>query len=433
MFYWCAKLNAFKLPNSTEYSPSGGVIAASAMPCGMLKRRSMMPYPHLRHRLFDPQLYLAGLDVRVCEKTVFKLATYPWFGVNLAEYDSTAHQTHQHYKQQMQANVAKKWLSKAPQDTQAISKCVAMALQFQINLGCEVLIAPSPLTSMNNGYTTEVKYLDAASQFVRDNHITTPLLGTVAISDGMLKGIDPLQNSLLQVITSHIAAREELSGAYLVLEQTADTGYVCTNEDTLLSLLIIVDDICQGANKRVVTNYLGHFGLVLTAAGAETWTSGYYRSQRRMRLSDQEEQDGRAYPHLFSDTLSGNIGLEKDLPLLYSKGLLKKILNRTKASDSLFRSLQATGGIDAAPAWAYKPGTVTAASAHYLDVCSKMDAFADSKRTNEKLDAVQRWLQFATELAAEVKAAGASSTHTDIRHQEVWLSAFHKWKSYSAG
>ena len=429
MFYFCAKLNAFKLPDLTEYQPSGGIIAASSMPSGMLQRRSFMPHPHLRHRMFDPQLYLAGLDCNTAEKTIFKLATYSWFGVKLEEYESNVHSTHAQYKEQVLDKVIADWPSGPPTEDKSINRCVEAALSFQIELGCEVLIAPAPLTSQNAKYTLEERYLDAACKFVKKNHISTPLLASVILSDALLRGFEPTTNTLLETIASHIAARVELAGAYLIVEQTADTGYVIKNRDTLFSLLVFADDVARGAGKRVVTNYAGHFGLVLTAAGAETWSSGYYRSQRRMRLADQEEQEGRAFPRLFSDALAGDVGVEHDITAVYKAGLLNEVLNVTEASKPLYKALKVTGSSGAAPGWVYKTGNVAAAAAHYLDVSSKMDAYSDAKNSRQRVNAIERWLKHADLLAKKLSTLNLK--HTDVQHQAVWLAALQKWRDYS--
>jgi len=212
MYYYCSKLNAFKLPELVETTPAGGIIAASAVPFPTLMRRKLMPFSHLRHRLFDPQLYLATLDPRTSNSVVYKLATYPWFGAQPAPYDSAQHGSQNDYKTRFIAELHRRWPGQAPQDDQSIFECVRDALMTQINLGCEGLIIPSPLTNARNNYQLETKYLDAAIALIPDLPITLPLYATIALSDGILRGTDPLANSLIQTITDHVAARRELAG-----------------------------------------------------------------------------------------------------------------------------------------------------------------------------------------------------------------------------
>lgn len=431
MYYYCNKLNAFKLPELAETTPSGGIIAAAAVPFPMLARRKLMPYPHLRHRLFDPQLYLATLDPRTANSTVYKLATYSWFGARPVPYDSAQHGNLNDYKAQFLADLQRRWPGRAPSDDQAILDCVHDALLMQIGIGCEGLIIPSPLTNARTNYQLETKYMDAAIALAPDLPATLPMYATVAISDGILRGTDPATNSLLQTITDNIAARNELAGAYIVLEQTAETGYVCINEETLFALLIICDDIARGAGKQVIVNYVGPFGAVMLAAGATIWSSGYYRSQRRMKLADQEEDVGRSYPRYYSSPAAGDLGVGEDLELLNRAGQLHSVFSRSQASLPLLHAIQTGTYPQAAPQWEYRPGNIWAAAAHYNDICCKIDAYFDSRNPADKINDADRWLGQAVAHAQQAGRAGVSGTHSDLRHQQIWLSALRRWRTHA--
>lgn len=429
MYYYCAK-HAFKLPDLSERTPAGGIIAAAAMPYPQLARRSIMPVSHLIHRLFDPQLYLSTLDPRTAPGTVYKLATYPWFGSQPATYDSAQHGSLDEYKNRFINELHLRWPSQAPIKDQAILDCVRTGLEFQVKMGCEGLIIPSPLTNTVTDYHTEIKYLDAAVSLAPELPAHLPIYATVALSDGLLRNTDPAANTVVRVISDNIAARSEISGAYIVLEQTAETGYVCTNEQILFALLILSDDIARGAGKEVIVNYMGPFGAVMLATGATTWSSGYYRSQRRMRLADQEEDTGRAYPRFYSSALAGDVGVEEDLQLLKENDLLQRIFSRSRASRALLNAIARGRYPEAAPQWQYRPTNISAAAAHYNDICCKLDSYLDTRDLAGKIEAVERWLTQATVLSRQAMQLGVSK-HTDLRHQEIWLSAFAKWRSYA--
>jgi len=300
-----------------------------------------------------------------------------------------------------------------------------------MQLGCEALIVPSPLTSSATEYRLETSYLDAAVEAATDLKISLPVYATIALSDGLLRGVEPTENRLIQTITDQITSRTQLSGAYIVLEQSADTGYVCVNENVLYGLMILVDDLVRGAGRHVITNYLGSFGPVIAGAGATVWTSAYYRSQRRMRLADQEEDMGRSYPRFYSYPLGGDIGVERDLGTLRLAGLLPRVFSRSQASTSLYNALLADRYPAAAPQWEYRPGQIWAAAAHYNDIACKTEAYFESRGRLGRIDAVEHWLSQATELAAEVELKGVSAQHTDTRHQAIWLSAFRRWRAYA--
>jgi hypothetical protein len=390
-----------------------------------------MPFPHLRHRLLDPQLYLATLDPRTAGNTVYKLATYPWFQTQPVPYDSAQHGTLNDYKTRFMAELHARWPGRAPTDDQAILDCVKDALQIQIAIGCEGLIIPSPLTNTRTDYQLEIKYIDAAVSLLPQLPATLPMYASVALSDGVLRNTDPVTNAVIQAISDNIAARTELAGAYIVLEQTAETGYVCVNEETLLALLILCDDIARGAGKRVLVNYIGPFGAVMLATGASVWASGYYRSQRRMKLADQEEDVGRSYPRFYSSPFAGDLGVQDDLQLLSRTDLFHKVFSRSRASLPLLHAIQNGTYPQSAPQWEYRPGNIWAAAAHYNDICCKIDAYLDTKDTQGKIEAVDRWLAQSAAFSKAASDAGVSGTHSDMRHQDIWLSAFRKWRNYA--
>lgn len=430
MYYYCAKLNAFKLPQASERTPGGGIIAASAVPYPMLVRRSFTLNPYLEHRCLDPQLYLATLDPRVSSGPVYKLATYPWFGTNPPAYDSGDHGTLNDYKTAFMDSLCSNWTRTVPMDDGDILDCAKSALSVQVEVGCEALIAPSPLSVSNVDYQLETRYLDGAIEAAASLRTSLPVYATVAISDTLLRNVEPANNALIRTIADNIAARSELAGAYIVLEQSADTGYNIVNEETLLSLLILVDDLVRGARKQVMINYVGSFGAVARAAGAKIWASGYYRSQRRMRLADQEEDVGRAYPRFFSASSAGDIGLQSDLPGMFGTKLYSQVFTRTGPSTPLDKAIRKMLYPAAAPEWEYRPSNISAAAAHYNDVCCKLEAGMDHFDDSQRIDAVSRWLGGAAAIANEMVNIGVSATHTDIRHQEVWLSAFTKWRDF---
>lgn len=80
-----------KIPPGVE-GVRGGLISPSGLAYHTLARRDLdTRYPHLRRRLLDPQMYLAGLNPTRCAQTCVNLSSYPWFGVEgLSQYDSGA-------------------------------------------------------------------------------------------------------------------------------------------------------------------------------------------------------------------------------------------------------------------------------------------------------------------------------------------------------
>ena len=162
MFYYNAKY-AFALPGQAPAAIAGGIIAASAMPAGQLVRRDFRKYPYLQHRLFDPQLYLSSLDPNVATKSVVNLASWPWFCPGaVPEDDSDRHTSVKNWKDLHADALLRSWPNCVPNDPQRIGAAAKAAVKTQLQLGCEMIILPGPLTTIaTQQYATETTWIDA--------------------------------------------------------------------------------------------------------------------------------------------------------------------------------------------------------------------------------------------------------------------------------
>jgi hypothetical protein len=431
MFYFNVRW-AFKLPDDCAVPIPGGVIAASAVPQHGLIRRKFAKFPHLQHRLFDPQLYLAGLSADRSPGAIVKLSSYGWFptpGVPL--YDSSVHGKQSDWTAAFQREILGSWKGHAVRGANEIMAASRTAVQLQLELECDKIILPSPLTNtLTTNYTEELAWLDAGLEVCLELRVHKPIYATIAISDVALRGLDPQANNLLSLITDQVSARN-VSGAYIVIEQASEDGYACGDENTLLSLLLLVDDLTRGANLQAIVNYVGGFGAVATAAGAEIWSSGYYLGQRKLRLSEfeVEEDDVRlAYPRYHSLALAGDIGVRDNLEQLVRDGFGRKVLSKTGASEPLHEALTQGVAVDQVPAWAYRPSNITAAAAHYNDTVAKLGSLLDRLTRSERVELVHKWLTRSVEIANELRTAGfRSSRTTELSHQQAWLRAYERW------
>lgn len=434
MFYHNTKYK-FALPDGSPANIAGGIIAASAMPAGQLirrVRRDIRKYPYLQHRLFDPQMYLAVLDPAVARGPVVNLASYSWFGQNeIPEYDSKQHKSLKAWKAEHEQALVDAWPGAPLPDGIGREHGILAAVQHQLALGCEAIILPAPLTTVvAQNYQTETEWIDLGLQVCRDLRVAVPIYATVALSDTVLRGVDPRTHPLLHTITSQIAARDELNGAYLVIEQAGEDGYACSSRETLLSLLLMVDDLVRGASRQVIVNYMGTFGAIATAAGASVWSSGYYLSQRRLKLTDFDDKTAFAYPRYYSARLAGDIGLDADIVGAHSAGLARKILTDTATSEPLKRALEAESYPGAVPQWVHRPGNITAAAAHYNEVACQLGATLYALDVNRRVEYVERWLRGAVALVCQLNDAGIyKSNYTNLQHQAVWLSVYEDWRS----
>jgi hypothetical protein len=429
MFYYNAKY-AFALPGQAPGAIAGGIIAASAMPSGQLVRRDFRKYPYLQHRLFDPQLYLSSLDPNVATKSVVNLASWSWFCPGaVPEYDSDRHLSVKNWKDLHADTLLQSWHNCLPNDPQKIGDAARSAVKTQLQLGCEMIILPVPLTTLaTRQYAMETEWIDAGLEACKALKVGIPVLATVAISDSVLRGVDPTQNPLLQTITNQLSARGELAGAYILPELASESGYVCTSRETLLSLLLLIDDLVRGAGKTAVVNYVGTFGAVASAAGASIWSSGYYRGQRRLKLADLEDQEGRAMPRYHSLRLAGDIGLQGDIESAYRQ-FGDRILTDTKDGLSLMQAL--ASGTYPPPEWGYTQSNIAAAGGHYSEIAFRLGQIA-SQSQDKRIETIKRWLDSAVIWSGNLQKIGITgSSQTELTHQAVWLNAFQAWRNHA--
>lgn len=211
----------FKINN--DLMPNGSILLASTIAMHTLWRRKFTKTPQAQRRLFDPQLYMAGLDPNQSGKVCTKLASYPWFGIkDISEYDSNI-QSQNEWSHIVEQQINQCWRRNVlnPQnDSKNIEDAIRMCIDFQLNIGCEAIILPSPLTyDFSTNYSDELFWLDKGLQYIKSrSEISIPVYATIALNDNCLRYSDPQANSLLKLIYDSVGAREP-DGIYFVVEQ----------------------------------------------------------------------------------------------------------------------------------------------------------------------------------------------------------------------
>ncbi len=440
MFYHNSRFN-FKLADQSPDDIAGAILQPSvrAYPTLLGKRGSLIPekqYSYLRQRLFDPQLYLADINKLVAGDVIVNLGTYPWFQCAHVAFEAKgAKGGARQWKREQAKAIRDSWRGAPATDADDIAVCARAAVQFQLAIGCEVIILPSPMTRAPGSYAAEAQWMEAGAAACRTLNVRVPVLATVAIADSALRHMRPGDSPLLQTVTAHVAACRGIAGAYIVLAQDAEDGYVCRNPDTLLSLLLLTDDLVRGAGLDVVVNYMGTFGAVAAAVGAKIWSSGYYRSQRRLRTSDMEDSSGRQLPRYYSTRLLGDVGVEKELDLVAAHAVGDRVLVDTEASRMLNQVLRSGGRVADVPQWQYRSTNVTAAMAHYNQSMHHLGVALDAHTPAERIESMQRRLDRAAALAYSVREVitdeRRTTGHTDVTSQHIWQDVFNAWRQHA--
>jgi hypothetical protein len=427
MYFFNARLR-FKI-RPTPVTIPGSIIAASAISAVDLERRNFGNYGHFKKKLLDPQLYVATVDPALDPDIVARLAAYPWFhGEDVPKYKSGEHGTRTAWKKTHKDSLISKWTRTVPTAPDTIRNSARAAVKFQLKLGCDEILLAVPLTTIaDQTLQAELDWIEAGIQACADLKVQCPVYATVALSEAVLH-VPALKNPIIHALSNHIAARPELAGAYVVLEQTESGSYFWTSKDPLMALLILIDDLVRGAHKRVIVNYVGTFGLVAKAVGAEIWSSGYYLMQRRFSLKGMT---GIARPRYHSLALAGDIGVKDDLVRIRNAGLADKFMTPTSA-DAVLRTALAQGkGPDAVPEWKYAPNNCSAAQEHYLQIVSDMGNKLESMSGVERQSWVLSWLTQAVNLVDVLEQKELVGMATDTSHQKVWRDVFMDWSGYA--
>ena len=423
----------YQFSNPSDAQVDGGVILASKIAKPVLDRRVGNiedSYPHLEDRLLDPQLYLARLDPQA-QKPCMKLASYPWFNVDeLDEYDSQQ-LTQSEWKDQAESSIGNLWPGQEPQGNSTVTRCVQRCIDYQIEIGCEAIILPAPLTTNSAGYSDELNWIDKGIEYARGLECDLPVYATVAIQDICLKYESPPKNQLISTIADTVSARE-VDGVYLVLEQSSEPQRKshCESSRTLWSILSLVHQFAIDADLKVGVNFLGVFGQACRAAGADFWSSGWYKSLYRLRMADMRS-DGRAYPKYWSFPGAVDVHLRDDFDALAGANLIGNapLDDQTPASEGLLQAASEGKSVSDVAAWVYRQSNVSEARNHfYLSVLNEEDKIRGETLADQRQE-IEDWLEGAEELTSEISRVLPPDMKTNIDHVRAWHEAFRSYRN----
>jgi hypothetical protein len=405
---------------------AGGVIMPAGIAMHTVTRRNISKkYPHLARRLLDPQLYLIGLNPATSRKVCANLASYPWFPVKDREpFESGKHKKQSEWKKALMQTIHEDWVGVLPATDNEVSDAVRICLECQKSVGVEALVLPTPLTgSAQSAYDVELNWLDKGLALAKLVAPDLPVYASIALSDTAVRGDDPWANPLLDIIIDQLTSRD-ITHAYVVLEQANENGYYCTHFNTIGALLRLTDGLKRGGVERVFMGYAGTAGLLALAAGADAWSTGWYRGERRLKLADLEDARGMANPTYYTHSMAGEFHLDKDLDRVVAAGFLPRLIDETPASKGLLTALKAKKSSNVVPEWRYSQSNTAASIEHFLTVCIRETNGLGAIDAETAEATVQQWLEGAAKLASDLYSVGAFNERTSVSHQSGWQKAF---------
>jgi hypothetical protein len=386
---------------------------------------------HFSNRLFDPQLYLSEIDTRA-RKECTKLASYPWFPTgDIQGYDSDE-MTQSDWKNEVSSDIDDIWKSVTPSSLPVIEASIRACIKYQLSIGCDAIILPSPLTTNpSSQYTDEATWIDKGVEVANELDVDIPVLATIALQDNCLRFQRPPNNHLINQIADSVSARG-VDGAYVVLEQSSEPQNQrhCAHKNVLWSILNLSHLLGVDANLTVVASYLGAYGLACRAAGADAWSTGWYKSLYRLRIPDLAGT-GRARPRYWSFPAAISVHLKSDFDDLSANNLIGggPLDDATPASNGLLTAAKQGSLVRHVPDWEYTMNNVTAARDHFLASVFQEEKELQGLNRTDRVDYIHDWLKDASTLTSNVAQTLGAQPDTNLDHVQVWEEAFDSYRS----
>jgi len=406
----------------------GVVIVASGNSSAKCERASL---PDVKHILFDPQLYLAGLDASICKKVCGRLTTHPWFGVSdVPDFDS-ASMKRREWDAKIREHASTAWPRHAPEGDHVRIACEE-CIDFQLRLGCTQLILPSPLIQdREDEASIQALWLDQGLQAASDLEVGQPILATVAVAETALNEPAFEEGGFLDTIVDQVTARTShdeavLDGVYVVVAKSKQTHPFEASAHVYKAYQSLCQTFRVAGFRSVIAAFSDVFGLACVGGGASGLTAGPSQSLRQLALDTfVDEGFGAPLPHYYSHRLAGELRSEDDLDRIRDARLYRRVRDDTNYSRALSRTILAGGSASRLPDWAESKNNVTVAQLHFLARLSRAEQALQALTPAERADEVRDWLENAVATSEYVESRlNPDKVKGTLAPSDQWLKLY---------
>lgn len=411
---------------------SGSLIIPSRRSLESLMKTSFRKNEYRSKLLLDPQVYLSSLDPVRFRSRCASLASYAWFECGNLEFKKTGKSRagQRAWDEKRKKIIHEYWTGKMPEGDE-IDEAARFIAATQVTIGCEAIILGAPLTTNpNSDLGNELEWLDRGIAVARKQTLLgLPIFGSIALSERVLTGIDPFENTLIDTIVDQFSARH-IDGVYVVIELGSLNGYYVADKQIFGGMLRLADAFKRAGVTRVVFSYPTVAGLAAMLAGADAICLGWYLSERRLRLEDLAEDDdgGIARPAYYCHRLASEIHVGSDLMRVVRAGKLDFFVDETEFTKGLLRALREGKTPDDVAQWRYEPGNHSFAKSHFYTVIGREARYIASLDQGHRFEYAKKWLADAAERAAIMTSLATRDdplqNRTEVLHQRGWLDAF---------
>lgn len=345
----------------------------------------------VREILFDPQLYVCDFDVNPEEyhKLLSRFASYPWFGCDLRNFDSSIDSNITAWKKELHDKINVVW-SARKNPLANWQNCVVDCVDFQINFGCSRIILPATLLGdPEDNLDAFMTRLDDAIE-IASNLTELPLLASLPVDEGAITHTDFRSNDFIDALADQVSARDKLNGVYLAITRRGDTKRI-RNHNVAAGVLKICHLLGKQMGLYVVVNYIDMLGIAAVAVGASAFAAGSTNKQNRFIITDYTESGGGfALPKFRSLELAVDLDVEKDFQRIVKAGLLRYLEpDETRHSKVLFDAVRQDLPVSDVAAWVGR-NKVAESQRHCAEIMGQ-----HSHKYNSSPLAALRWLQDA--------------------------------------
>lgn len=381
-------------------------------------------------QLFDPQLYLAGLDCDQAGKVCSRLATYPWFGIAgaIPDFDSDVDKQRE-WEHDVQDVIAQHWTRSAPTGN-AVRAATRSAIDFQADVGCTHILLPTPLIAEREDEAdTQAEWIDAGITASEQADVGQPIIATVAVAEAVLNDAAFNAGGFLDTIVDQVSSRDGLGGVYIVIAQTEANHPLGAPAAVTRAYAHLTKAFVGCGYEFVFVNFADAFGVACAGLGASGFATGPTQNLRRLSLAGFRDTGGAPYPRFYSHRVIGEFLPDAELKELASRQLLRRVTDLTSYSRDLFQSLNRSGRANNVVAWAESRNNVhKAAHPHFITrMISEGSAYSERTPAHRAARA-EKWLDDAMVdqdfLTRRLADAGISPTFADASE---WLDHYRQY------
>ncbi|MEZ6244297.1 MAG: hypothetical protein R3B57_14780 [Phycisphaerales bacterium] len=390
-------------------------------------RMRRRPLGDVAWQLFDPQLYLTGLDCEQATKVCSRLATYPWFGVEeIPEFDSDAG-GQRDWEHDVQDVVCDEWHGELPDEVTEIRGASLAAIEFQAEISCSHIILPTPLISEREDEAeTQAIWVDEGLAAAEDADVGQPVIATVAISEAVLNTAAFEQGGFLDTVVDQITSREGLSGVYIVIAQTEANHPLSPPYEVTAAYAHLTRAFVEYGHDFVFVNFADTFGIACLGLGATAFATGPTQNLRRLSLAGFRDTGGGPFPRYYSHRAVGEFLPDSDLRHVAAKRLLRRVEDRTRYSRDLLQALAQTGRANTVANWIESRNNVfKAAQPHFITRMILEGEAYGSRDLGQRSARAESWLDDAVVnqafLADRLEDTGAQPNYAPASD---WLAQF---------